>query len=109
MRLHPQPFKRIKAGTKTNELRVNDEKRQQISVGDEVEFISRETDERLLASVTDLTSAASFDEILKRIDFARLDSLTADHAEAVRSMHQYYSPNEESKYGVIAIGFKIQT
>ena len=34
MRLHNEPFVLIKDGTKTIELRLNDEKRRQIKVGD---------------------------------------------------------------------------
>jgi ASC-1-like (ASCH) protein len=41
MRLHDGPFKLIKAGSKTIELRLYDEKRQEIKVGDEIEFTSR--------------------------------------------------------------------
>ena len=46
MRLHDTPFKMIQAGTKTIELRLYDEKRQQIQVGDEIEFHSRVTGEK---------------------------------------------------------------
>ena len=36
MRLHDVPFKKIQAGTKTIEMRLYDEKRQMIQVGDEI-------------------------------------------------------------------------
>jgi ASC-1-like (ASCH) protein len=38
MKLQPNPFEQIKNGSKTLELRLNDEKRQLIKVGDEIEF-----------------------------------------------------------------------
>ena len=38
MRLFESPFERIKSGKKTIELRLFDEKRQKLSIGDIVEF-----------------------------------------------------------------------
>jgi len=38
MKLQPKPFAKIKEGTKTLELRLNDEKRQSITVGDTIIF-----------------------------------------------------------------------
>ena len=54
MRLHDEPFKLIKAGTKTIELRLYDEKRQEIKVGDEIEFTSRATGEKQVTKVVAL-------------------------------------------------------
>ena len=38
MKLNESPFERIKNGTKTVEFRLYDEKRQQIKIGDKIEF-----------------------------------------------------------------------
>ena len=38
MKLNEDPFERIKNGTKTIEFRLFDEKRQQIKIGDQIEF-----------------------------------------------------------------------
>lgn len=43
MHLQPQPFLMIRSGEKTIELRLYDEKRQQIKVNDEIEFCSPES------------------------------------------------------------------
>jgi ASC-1-like (ASCH) protein len=43
MRLHPEPFERVKSGEKNVECRLNDEKRQQLSVGDTIVFQNRRT------------------------------------------------------------------
>ena len=47
MRLHNEPFVLIKNGTKTIELRLNDEKRRQIKVGDTVTFTNRSNNEQI--------------------------------------------------------------
>ena len=43
MKLHPEPFAKIKDGSKTIELRLYDEKRQRISIGDTIRFINTES------------------------------------------------------------------
>lgn len=42
MNLHPRPFKKVIEGTKVIEIRLNDDKRRLLKVGDEIEFTSRE-------------------------------------------------------------------
>lgn len=39
MRLLEEPFELIKAGKKIIEIRLNDEKRQKVSIGDEIVFL----------------------------------------------------------------------
>ncbi len=52
MNLNDTPFKRIKKGTKTIELRLNDEKRQLLHIKDYIEFTNRSTLEKMLVEIT---------------------------------------------------------
>ena len=54
MNLNNRPFKSIKEGTKTIELRLNDEKRSLLKVGDEIEFTNRDTNEKLSVDIINL-------------------------------------------------------
>lgn len=45
MKLRPQPFNMIRSGQKTFELRLYDEKRQKLQIGDEIEFSCPEGNE----------------------------------------------------------------
>ncbi len=47
MKLRPNPFRMILCGEKTYELRLYDEKRQCIKIGDEIVFVNTKTDEPL--------------------------------------------------------------
>ena len=49
MNLNPEPFEMIRNDQKTIELRLNDEKRRMINVGDMIEFTQTETGENLPA------------------------------------------------------------
>ena len=49
--LNETPYRLIESGTKTIEMRLNDEKRQKLKKGDILEFINRSTDEVLFTKV----------------------------------------------------------
>ena len=51
MNLWNDPFEAIKDGWKTIEMRLNDEKRSKIEIGDEIEFTNTETNEELICEV----------------------------------------------------------
>ena len=53
-RLNDLPFQQIKRGEKTIELRLYDEKRQKIKVGDDIIFTNTVTGERMCATVKKL-------------------------------------------------------
>ena len=99
MKLNESPFERIKNGTKNIEFRLFDEKRQQIKVGDQIEFSKLpDLQEKLLVDVTQLYREDTFERLFKK--------LYNDEKEIKRkteSMYKYYSQEEEKKYGVIGI------
>lgn len=99
MKLKESPFERIKNGTKTIEFRLYDEKRSLIKIGDQIEFSKLpELNEKILVNVLDLYRYESFEKLFKR--------LLNDDEEIQRktkAMKQFYSDEEEKKYGVLGI------
>ena len=59
MQLQPEPFDMIKSDEKTIELRLYDEKRRKIRIGDEIVFTNTENGETLAVRVIDLAVFAS--------------------------------------------------
>lgn len=106
MKLNESPFEEIKKGTKSVEFRLFDEKRQQIKVGDKIEFSKLpDMKEKLLVDVLDLYKENSFEGLFKKL-------YKGDDAEITRkaqSMYTIYSPEDEKKYGVLGIRIKINT
>ena len=102
MKLNESPFERIKNGTKTIEFRLYDEKRRQVKIGDKIEFSKLpDLQEKILVEVLDIYRSETFEKLFKEI--------YADDEEIKRktkSMHQYYSHEQEKEYGVV--GIKIQ-
>ncbi len=109
MRLNPQPFEMIKNGKKTVELRLYDEKRRLLQIGDEIEFISTDDDaERILCRVRQLHRFDSFKELYESIPLLRC-GYTEDNISSASytDMEKYYTVEEQSKYGVVGIEIKV--
>lgn len=102
MNLNNRPFKSIKEGTKTIELRLNDEKRSLLKVGDEIEFTNRDTNEKLSVDIINLYKYPNFKELYKHFDKVEMGYDKDDIAES-KDMEAYYSKEEQDKYGVLGI------
>ena len=107
MRLHDSPFKLIQSGTKTLELRLYDEKRQQIQVGDEIIFTNRITEEKLRTKVIALHIYSSFAELYRDYDNVSL-GYSLDEEAKPEDMELYYSKEEQEKYGVVGIEIRLE-
>lgn len=105
MKLDNEPFKAIKNGTKTLELRLNDEKRKQLIVGDYIEFTNKVTNEKLLVEVIDLFKYNSFEELYKHFNKIEIGYSINEEANP-KDMENYYSKEEQEKYGVLGIKIK---
>lgn len=108
MNLNPEPFKMICSGQKTIELRLNDEKRQKIKVGDSIEFTQTETGEKLTAEVIAIHRFDSFAELYQKLPLLKCGYTKADIETAKpEDMDLYYTPEQQAKYGVLGIEIKI--
>lgn len=106
MRLNDVPFNNIKNGTKTIELRLNDEKRQLLNEGDFLEFTNRTTNEKMLTKIIALHKYNNFEELYKHFDKVAMGYREDEDANFM-DMEVYYSKEEQEKYGVVGIEIKI--
>ena len=102
MKLDGRSFDKIKAGTKTVELRLNDEKRKNIKVGDVIVFTRLGGSETLRVRVTGLRAFADFAELFGNYDKIAM-GYNADDVADWRDMEKYYSIEEQRKWGALAI------
>ena len=107
MSLKTSPFYQIKNGKKRVELRLLDEKRKKIRVGDRIVFTHTENyDEKIFAHVIGLHAYPDFDGVTA--DFFRSEMGFADRTERVGDiMREYYSDEDVRKYGALAIRIMI--
>lgn len=106
MKLDNDPFNRIKSGTKTIEMRLNDEKRQLLKERDFIEFTNRTTLDTILVEIVKLYKYANFAELYKNFDKVSLGYDENDIADS-KDMEKYYSKEEQKKYGVVGIKIRI--
>lgn len=108
MNLYPEPFEMIRCGQKTIELRLNDEKRQQIKIGDTIEFTHTETREKIAAKVVYLHKYSSFAELYRELPLLKCGYTNEDISTAKpEDMDLYYTPEQQTKYGVLGIEIRV--
>ncbi|MBO5143507.1 MAG: ASCH domain-containing protein [Clostridia bacterium] len=106
MKLQEAPFTSIKAGTKTIEMRLYDEKRKKISIGDEIVFTNVANGEIIKTKVLALHCFASFDELYKAFDKVKLGYEPNEDANP-EDMKKYYDVEEMKENGVVGIEIQL--
>jgi ASC-1-like (ASCH) protein len=108
MKLQPSPFEKIKRGEKTIELRLYDEKRQQIKVGDRIVFTNTDSGKSLWVTVVKLHRFDSFAQLYEALPLLQCGYTVEDVDKAHPSdMEAYYSVEEQKKYGVVGIEIQV--
>lgn len=102
LNLHPGPFASIKGGKKDIEMRLNEEKRKVIKVGDYIRFTNNENGETILCKVISLSAFPSFKELYDHFPKSRLGYGRCEKA-SYKDMEQYYSEEKIRKNGALAI------
>lgn len=107
MKLDIIPFEKIKSGEKTVEIRLYDEKRRQIKAGDSITFTCLQSGEKITAEVEAVNLFDSFLSLFKSPLFSKCGVRGMSVNEAADGMYQYYTRENEKKYGVVGIEIKI--
>lgn len=106
MKLRREPFEKIASGRKTIELRLYDEKRQQIKVGDHIRFTC--DGDGLLTAVTELYVFDSFEALYEALPLTACGYAAEELcAASPRDMEAYYSPTEQARFGVVGIKIEV--
>ena len=99
MTLKQQYFDLIKAGKKTIELRLYDNKRRQISVGDTITF--QNGDNFHTVKVKGLFVCENFERLFEFVDPKYTGLETVENA--INIMEQFYDKDAQNKFGVVGI------
>ena len=105
MKLNPEPFYAVKAGYKTIELRLNDEKRQKLKVGDDIIFHRiDEPSETVTKKVSALRHFADFEELFQKLPLLKCGYTPFTWQGAnPEQMESFYSKEQQAKYHVVGI------
>lgn len=108
MKLQPEYFNFILNGTKRIEIRLNDEKRQNIKLGDKIKFLKEpDLNESFEAQVIGLLRYNSFEEMFKDYDISILSDKSMTKEELISVLEQFYTKEKQEKYGVLGIRIEL--
>ena len=106
MNLQPKYFDFIKDGTKRIELRLYDEKRRSIQLGDIIEF-AKSDDEKFKVEVVGLLRYSSFADLFEDFDISILADSSMTKQELLEVLGEFYSEEKQAEFGVIGIRIKL--
>lgn len=101
MRLEDQPFRKIREGSKTVELRINDVKRQKIGVFDLICFTNIHDGEKIRVRVLSRLDAPDFTSIYQQFPARILGYAPGEKADP-RDMESTYPIESILAYGAVA-------
>lgn len=105
MKLNTGPFMMIARGEKTVELRLYDEKRQKVALGDNIIFtLVDDKTQTLTVRVVGLLRYATFKDMFARNDPKKFGGNSA--TELTVSLKKYYSEKMQAESGVLGVEFQ---
>jgi ASC-1-like (ASCH) protein len=106
MKLAITPFEKIASGNKIIESRLYDEKRRQINLGDQIEFSSNDNPARkVTTSVRALYLYPDFESLFS--DFPPSHFGGNSRETLLEEIENFYSKDEQAKFGVIGIKIEL--
>ncbi len=95
-------FNQLKEGKKIIELRLFDEKRQKIKMGDYILFTnSEDKKDSFHAKVINLHWEKNFDALCNKIQPYQAGFRTRD--DLTNALEEFYTPTDQQKFGVVGI------
>lgn len=100
------PFKLIKNHQKDIEMRLDDERRKDLKIGDIIIFKNRTTKEEMKVSIINLYRYKTFKELYLKFPKERLGYKSNEIAN-FEDMYKYYPKEKIEKYGALGIEIKL--
>ena len=102
LKVQEKYYNLLKSGVKTIELRLFDEKRRAIKIGDIIEFSNvSNADDKFKAKVVNLHRAGNFKALCEEID-CRSAGFATDE-ELIKALGGFYSMERQKEFGVVGI------
>jgi len=106
MKLATDPYNNIASGKKLIESRLYDEKRQQISIGDQIIFSENDKPENTVTTVVKgLLRYQTFKELFADHDPSLFGEESRDFL--LTQIKSFYSDDDEQKYGVVGVRLEL--
>ena len=108
IKLQPEYYNYVLNWTKRIEIRLFDEKRQQIKIGDKI-IILKEPDlnDFFLVKVVGLLRYNSFEDMFKDFDISILADKSMKKEELLGELERFYTKEQQEQYGVLGIRIEL--
>lgn len=104
LKLQPKYYECVKNGTKIIELRLLDQKRKGIKIGDEIEFLREpELNESIITKVKGLLLYSSFEDIIADYPISYFSDGETTKEELIEVLNSFYPKQKQEELGVIGI------
>ena len=108
LKLQPKYYNFILNGSKRIEIRLFDEKRSIIKIGDTIKFLKEpELEESFEVKVVDLLRYDSFEDMFKDFDITILADESMTKEELIGVLEQFYTKEKQEQYGVLGIRIEL--
>ncbi|AYF45729.1 hypothetical protein BALOs_2739 [Halobacteriovorax sp. BALOs_7] len=108
MKLYSFPFELIESEKKLIEIRLNDPKRQLLSIGDFIEFsLLPNLDKKITVKITSLHKYPDFASLVEDTPLEYGGPHWKNKKEVIQSGLGFYSEEKEKKYGYLKIGIEL--
>lgn len=108
MKLQSKYYDFILKGTKRIEIRLFDEKRQKIKLGDTIKFLKKPLlNESFKVKVVELLRYDSFEDMINDFDISTLANKSMTKEELISTLESFYSREKQKQYGVLGIRFEL--
>ena len=108
MKLQQKYYDFIKRGTKRIEIRLFDEKRQKIKIGDTIKFLKEDNqDESFEVKVIGLLRYNSFEDMFKDFDISVLSDKSMTKDELISALEKFYTKEKQEQYGILGIRIEL--
>ena len=109
LKLKPKYYDYILNGTKRIELRLFDEKRQLINIGDKIKFLKESNlEESFIVSVIGLIRYDSFESLFNDFGMSILADGSMTKEELLDVLCEFYTKEKQEEYGVLGIRIKLE-
>ena len=108
LKLQPKYYNFILNGTKRIEIRLFDEKRKQIKIGDTIKFLKEpDLNESFNVKVIGLLRYNNFEDMFKDFDISILSDKSLSKEELISELERFYTKEKQDKYGVLGIRIEL--
>lgn len=109
MKLQSKYYNFMFNGTKRIEIRLFDEKRQQIKLGDTIKFLKEpDLKDSFNTKVVGLLRYNSFKEMFRDFDISILSDSSMSKEELIKALEQFYIKEKQEQYGVLGIRIELK-